>query len=285
MKKAFNSFFNFNFAFEQGGAISAVDNNVTIYNSVFANNITDTPGTGGGLSFNAGDDEFAICSILNSTFADNIGNIGANIANWAGANANSQMTIQNNILRGDGLINYEIEDGMPLLVSNGGNLVDDHTIDDVAVSTDLTEMDPNFVDAGNFDYHLQANSPAIDAGVADGAPEFDIDGTPRFGNVDIGAYEFDPTSVKEAILENNGMLNIFPNPVHDFTKLELDNDWRGDLEVRLYNALGQEVMKLIFNKSSEIHQQELDVTNIRNGLYDVIVSNGNEAVVSKLTKF
>ncbi|MHB8643370.1 MAG: choice-of-anchor Q domain-containing protein [Gaiellaceae bacterium] len=51
--------------------------------------------------------------------------------------------------------------------------------------------DPKFVDPANGDFHLQAASPAIDAGTSTGAPATDLDGHPRSdGHVDIGAYEF-----------------------------------------------------------------------------------------------
>lgn len=41
----------------------------------------------------------------------------------------------------------------------------------------------------SFDGHLTANSPAIDAGNASGAPGDDLEGNPRDANPDIGAYE------------------------------------------------------------------------------------------------
>ena len=50
--------------------------------------------------------------------------------------------------------------------------------------------DPLFVDAANGDYHLQADSPCIDAGTSVGAPVTDIEGTPRDAMPDIGAYEW-----------------------------------------------------------------------------------------------
>lgn len=55
-------------------------------------------------------------------------------------------------------------------------------------------MDPHFVDAANGDFHIQADSPARDAGAASppgGLGLFDLDGNPRtFGPApDIGAYE------------------------------------------------------------------------------------------------
>ncbi len=44
------------------------------------------------------------------------------------------------------------------------------------------------------DYHLQAGSPAIDAGAADGVPTVDLENRPRDAHPDIGAYEYRQTS-------------------------------------------------------------------------------------------
>jgi hypothetical protein len=48
-----------------------------------------------------------------------------------------------------------------------------------------------WVDPGAFDFHLTANSRAVDAGNAQYAPSSDRDGTPRSGAPDAGAYEYD----------------------------------------------------------------------------------------------
>lgn len=52
--------------------------------------------------------------------------------------------------------------------------------------------DPDFVNPNNGDFHLASGSPAIDAGTTVGAPTIDLEGNPRNGDCDIGAYEFNP---------------------------------------------------------------------------------------------
>lgn len=59
------------------------------------------------------------------------------------------------------------------------------------IGTGNIDGDPLFVAAWNGDYHLQANSPAIDIGTAFGVPYSDIEGMtrPKGAGHDMGAYE------------------------------------------------------------------------------------------------
>ncbi len=54
-------------------------------------------------------------------------------------------------------------------------------------------LDPHFVDPAAHNFHLQSDSPALDAGTTDGVPvgELELDGAPRArsGKVDIGCYQ------------------------------------------------------------------------------------------------
>ncbi len=69
------------------------------------------------------------------------------------------------------------------LIDTGSGTIDDHN---------LIGTDPLFVDAGGDDFHLQAGSPAIDAGATIAGVTTDIAGVPRPNGAayDIGAYEY-----------------------------------------------------------------------------------------------
>jgi hypothetical protein len=65
---------------------------------------------------------------------------------------------------------------------------------------DLVNVDPQFVNATNFDYHLHTNSPAINLGATLATVTNDLDGVPRPQGAayDIGAYEY-TTNVSAAV--------------------------------------------------------------------------------------
>jgi parallel beta-helix repeat protein len=144
----------------------------------------------------------------------------ASDARWALliGNASTGNQVDNNILYTNrstrGSINIST-DSLPDFRSDHNIGVDRFTTDDGDSILALTEwqkstgQDKNsiisvpsslFADAPGNDYHLSPTSPAIDAGMAQGAPGVDLDGNPRprGKGYDIGAYEFQPASIAEA---------------------------------------------------------------------------------------
>ncbi len=284
-----NSIFNFNNASEQGGAFNFLDSDVSIVNCLIANNTAQGNGTGGALSNNATFQSNAVVNLMNTTFAKNFGNgdVGGSIAQWEESDTMSTDAIINaqNCIFNDFDDNYRIEDGTPIFNSNGGNLSNDDSMESFLTGTnDLNDEDPEFVDEDDDDYHLSPGSPCINMGIATDAPPFDIEGTPRYGEVDMGAYEYiDPTNVAEADPNING-IDLFPNPAKAYTNLQLNNDWEGELQVHIFDVTGKLVISKTFEKMNNSQSFELRLDNLQRGFYEAYIIFNKEQFSSKLIK-
>jgi hypothetical protein len=290
-----NSNFDFNQAVEQGGAINISDANTTITSCLFTNNIatsgaTAPTGRGGAIAINVDSTHLEV-AIINSTFVNNIGVFAAGISNWTGAEdvSSSNTVLQNNIFMQDGAVNYAVEAGNPALVSNGGNLYDDASLEPFMTHPkDFSEDNPEavFANFSDDDFHLKLTSPAIDAGVDDGAPEFDLEGNPRINAVDLGAFENqNVVKTTERLLENNGMLALAPNPAPGASvAATLDNEWEGLVEIRLSNPLGQVIEVREVQKTGSSLKVELPIGLLQRGVYNLAFSNGEQVVVEQLLK-
>jgi hypothetical protein len=102
--------------------------------------------------------------------------------------------------------------------------------------------DPRFVDYGSADpsgYQLQENSPAVDSGTADGAPNDDLLHRPRPAGqgVDRGCYESQPsgwsclggyiTSSACAVLDSTGKTEIWVKGGDNSLWVNIDGTWYG----------------------------------------------------------
>lgn len=283
-----NSTFNFNLAENQAGALNISNIDVEVQSCLFINNAANGAGNGGAISTNASDSTTIAVDIVNSTFSFNSGALADDIASWTEGIGTSTVRLQNNIFDYGGVTSYAIEDGSPELISLGGNLANDE-----AFATYLThekdqvgeDLDPMFVDPDDFDFHLLAGSPCINAGVADGAPEYDLQGNPRVEDVDIGAYEFQMLSdTREVVLVDNNQLEIAPNPARASIQLTLDNEWTGPLQGRIVNILGQTVASFQMEKANGAARRTLHVGSLSKGTYRILLSNGQEVVVKGFVK-
>ncbi|HID29687.1 MAG TPA: hypothetical protein EYP19_06730, partial [Desulfobacterales bacterium] len=105
----------------------------------------------------------------------------------------SSLEIVNNIITDnkDGLVS---QGGQPCSGNDYNNLSNNSSYDYTGFTKgphDIFDA-PVFDDPENGDYHLQADSPCIDAGTSHGAPDTDMDGNlrPNGEGYDMGAYEF-----------------------------------------------------------------------------------------------
>ncbi|GEM_PF-2525833 len=124
-------------------------------------------------------------SFTNVTIANNIG-FGLGIGPLGSGDPPVNVTVVNSILWGNGT-DYYCDTSVGTV--NCALSYSDVGVGDTTGTGNIS-ADPLFVDAGNGDYHLQVGSPARDAGTSAGAPPADLEGTPRQGAPDMGAFEW-----------------------------------------------------------------------------------------------
>jgi hypothetical protein len=101
----------------------------------------------------------------------------------------------------------------------------------------------------------------------------------------IGTYLLDINLSRTAalgVIENNftNNINLFPNPTSSI--VTFDNTNSNFKEVRIFNYLGQEVIKTSF--TSSIQNQEIDMSNLATGIYVLKFSNGETIKSIKVIK-
>ena len=281
-----STFFS-NTALEQAGAINLSNANISVDNSLFALNfVINTDGIGGAISLNTSDTIETVYSIINSTFTLNTADIGAGISNWlADETGTTTLTVQNTIFNNPDGDNYVIEAGMPTIVSAGGNLSSDNSLLTIFTNTDdLNNTAPGFIDPYG-DFRLMDLSPCVNTGINAGASATDLDGNPRLGRVDKGAYENqNVVGVHNALTQNFGSLEVFPIPAVNTITFSIENNWKGNINAEIVDTKGRVVLIQTFDKSSPVLQQELNIEELNQGVYFLRISNGVNISVRHIVK-
>jgi len=181
------------------------------------------------------------------------------------SNATEHVIIYNNLILGPGT----------LLQGSPATLDSSHNIR-------LTNIaDAMLTDPANYDYHLLANSPCVDAGFAAGI-WFDFQMTPNrdylhprsfnarviFGAAeDVGAYEFKPQSLTEEAWIGGEGLTIFPNPVAkgDVLNIQVNEPMPVRTQFFLFDIVGNLVQKADCQRGQSTFQMSLE--QLQSGTY------------------
>ncbi len=274
-----NNSFNGNTAQLQGGAVNINNANAEIVNCLFTANLSlDAMSIGGAISINAADSNAVFVSIMNSTIANNLSTTGGGVSQYTAGIGTAELTLQNTILENPFGGNYTIESGTPTVVSNGGNLSSDATLAaDLGATNDLNSSSPDFVDLNGGDFHLLATSPCINKGIATGAPLLDIEGNPRVGNVDMGAYEFQGFVGNVDLVVPEDQIIIYPNPVEDRLQFAVVNDWKGEMQIKVYDLKGVEILTREISKPLHKLTYSMAIGHLPAGIYMLHLEQYNQA--------
>ncbi|MDH3649512.1 MAG: T9SS type A sorting domain-containing protein, partial [Saprospiraceae bacterium] len=79
-------------------------------------------------------------------------------------------------------------------------------------------------------------------------------------------------------------VEIFPNPVKDKFTLSYDLSENEDVDFRIYNHLGQVLEQWKSRKSPGLHRDEIDLSNMPNGLYWIQIATGQKPVQKSVIK-
>ena len=127
-----------------------------------------------------------------------------------------------------------------------GGYTEDHNIEITMNQAPTYFINPS---GGIGNYHLINNSPAIDAGSGNGAPNIDKDGVvrPQGSGFDIGCYEF--TNASGINEENNPesfqLFQNYPNPFNPTTTLSFVIGNSSFVSLKVYDVLGNEIVTLV----------------------------------------
>ncbi len=132
-------------------------------------------------------------------------------------------------------------------------------------------LNPLFIDLNQGNYHIQVNSPCIDAGDPSSSYN-DPDGTRN----DIGAFFYDPnlSTIDDLILD----VKIYPNP----TKGEIYINTNSLYSIKIMNTIGQ----TIFEENMLINNftKTIDLSNYEKGIYYIKIQSRNDSVSEIIIK-
>jgi hypothetical protein len=188
--------------------------------------------------------------------------------------------IKNNIFYNAGS-NYWSEPGCTL--DSGYNLLykTSGTISASSYPNDLLNIDPNFIDITNDDYHLQNGSPAIDAG----DPTFSV---PAGGGsrIDIGAYEYtssDGVALKQEVASAFQLYQNYPNPFNPITIIAYQLLSASYVTLKIFNVLGKEVVTLVDGVQQPGNKSvSFDAKTLASGVYFYRLQSGSFTQTKKL---
>jgi hypothetical protein len=171
-------------ASEQGGLLE----NIKVYNNISYHNVFNGIAvTAYGISTHP----MKSITIMNNTFYHNGEEWGQGI--YVENPQAKRIVLRNNICSQNLTFQIALDSKVPVK-----NCTIDHNLIDgpnLTYGKDYVKGNPRFVDPTNGNFHLRADSSAIDAGSSDGAPSDDYDGNSRPSGIgyDIGAFEYQPS--------------------------------------------------------------------------------------------
>jgi hypothetical protein len=91
-----------------------------------------------------------------------------------------------------------------------------------------------------------------------------------------------PTGVSDKRAVEVNSVKLFPNPASSSLQLQLDNSYRGEVSIRLFNILGQEVFRTSASKTDRMLTRPLVFNHLPPGPYFIQAQMGQSVFRGRL---
>jgi len=259
---------------EDGGLLS----DVFVYNNISYKNEMIGIGAEGNTWGTAGKThQLRNIHIYNNTCYGNGSSWGAGV-HVNGNNCDS-IFVRNNILASNNYAQLVIENAPTNLIMEN-NLIYG-TNSNGNTGENQINGNPLFVDAKNYDFNIQKESPAIAKATLSDCPSFDYNDKTRFNTVssipDVGAFEYQ--TITSTLIEDkpNTERVFYPNPTSDYITLKENFD--GIIEI--YTMYGECILKTTIQGNS----QRINLNTFKDGFYLLkLIPNNGQISISKVIK-
>lgn len=99
------------------------------------------------------------------------------------------------------------------------------------------------------------------------------------GYIEFGTFKVSEVNIDESVVENNNEISVYPNPVNDILTISLPESI-DKTEVSLYNSSSCFVRSIILGNATT----DIDLSNLKSGLYILKLNYNNEIVTRKFIK-
>jgi len=214
--------------------------------------------------------------IYNCGTVDN--NIGLRVNKDSNTYSNSGNIIQNNVVYNDSSDQTVYFYGK---VKNSINFNYENNTNKYKINANIAD-NPLFIDIAKGDYHLQSNSPCINAGIIILATTDRDENTIPFSSTlpDIGVYEFQNVlnNPEESLLE----IHIYPNPIQKTFRIHNYSN-ENFKSLTIFDIVGKEVFSNYLDLKSN-NYAELDISNLQQGIYMLILKSDTNTYIKKIIK-
>ena len=75
-----------------------------------------------------------------------------------------------------------------------------------------------------------------------------------------------------------------PNPIVDELKITFSNSFRGNINLQILNALGEELLQSNNTKSQQVFNQKINLAQLNSGVYIIKIISGKNIITNKIIK-